>query len=577
MRARWTYLMAFALVLGAAGSAYAADIPYTDAGADHLWTNPENWQDNDGPPTASDIGAGFRLSDTKVLITDGMEAVCKGFMLGTYGASNEAEISGGSLTCQWIDVGRANAEGGQGYLLVTGGQITLSSFLRVPTQFNTTVDPNKIAVGHVDLFGGIISTNGFTMGNRQTAQDSKVGGIGTMEVTGGTLIVNGDMTADIQGWINLGWITAWNDTGQFLLDYDITYSGKTTLRARPPIMVDPYLLYPAENAIDVQPGVILSWSAGAYVQAQGGHDVYLGTSLDAVETANRTSHPDVEYHNVDVSSIGPLSLAFNQTYYWRVDEVNTTHPDQLWSSQVGRFTVGDNALVEDMEYFGWDDRPGTYGSRIWYIWNDGEGWTNPAPGSGGNGTGATVDLEQMTDNIHTGEKSLKIDYDNDGANVLGSSGKAFYSEVKAAISDLPIGPAWALYTGKALELWFRGTAGNDTTQQMWIALEDATGASAVVLYDGNMADIALEKWTLWRVSLSHFEGVDLDQITDISIGFGLRDSQTPGGAGTVYIDDIRLYPCRPGALMTDLNGDCVVDDLDRAILMESWLEKVLRP
>ena len=576
MRARWTYLMAFALVLGLAGSAYAADIPYTDAGADHLWTNPENWQDNGGPPTVANDGAGFRQADTKVLITDGVDAVCRGFMLGMYGPSNEAEVSGGSLTCTWVDVGRVNQNGGQGYLLVTGGEIKISGNLNVPKQFSTAVDPEKIGVGHVDLRGGTISANNFVLGNRQVGQNSG-GGIGTMEVTGGTLIVNGDNTAELQGWINQGWITAWNDTGQFLLDYDITYSGKTTLRARPPIMVDPYLLYPPENAIDVQPGVTLSWSAGAYVQAQGGHDVYLGTSLDAVKTANRTGHADVEYYNVDVNSVGPLSLAFNQTYYWRVDEVNATHPDQLWSSQIGRFTVGDNALIDDMEYYGWEDRPGTHGSRIWYVWNDGEGWTNPGPGSSGNGTGAAVDLEQVTDNIHTGEQSLKIDYDNDGANVLGSAGKAYYSEVKAAIADLPIGPAWASYTGKALELWFRGTAGNDTSQQMWIVLEDATGASAVVLYDGNMADIALEKWTLWQIALPQFEGVDLDQITGISIGFGLKDSQTPGGAGTVYIDDMRLYPCRPGALVTDLNGDCVVDDLDRAILMESWLEKVLRP
>jgi len=577
MREKWVYGLVFVLVLGAAGGVHAADIQYTDAGADHLWTNAENWKNNSGPPTVSNDGAAFNQPDTKVLIADGMQAVCKGFMLGMYGASNEAEVSGGTLTCNWLDVGRVNQNGGQGYLLVTGGEIKVNGALRVPQQFTSAVDPEKIGVGHVDLLGGTIVASNFVLGNHQTAQAHATGGIGTMEVSGGTLIVNGDKTADIQGWINQGWISAWNDAGEFQLDYGITHSGKTTLRARPPLMADPYLLHPAENATDVQPGVILTWSAGAHVQAQGGHHVYIGTSLDAVETANRSSHPGVGYYNVDVNSVGPLSLAFDQTYYWRVDDVNTAHPDQLWSSRIGRFTVGSNALIDDMEYYGWEDLPGIYGSRIWYVWNDGEGWTNPAPGWGGNGTGASVELEQTTANIHTGEQSLKIDYGNSGTNALGSSGKAFYSEVTAAIADLPVGPAWASYSGKALELWFLGTAGNDTSQQMWVALEDASGASAIVEYHGNMADVALEIWTLWQIALPEFVDVDLDEIKSISIGFGLRDSQTPGGAGTVYVDDIRLYPCRPGALATDLNGDCVVDAKDLALLTNSWLSKKLRP
>ena len=577
MRDTWVYLMALALVLGAAGNAHAADIQFTDAGTDHLWTSPENWKNAGGPPTVSSDGAAFKLEGTKVQITDGMDAVCKGFMLGMYGVSNEAEVSGGTLTCNWLDVGRVNQKGGQGYLLVTGGQITVNGGLGVPKQFATAVDPDKIGIGHVDLMGGTISAGSFWLGNHQTAQANNTGGIGTLEVTGGTLIVNGDKTADIQGWINRGWITAWDGTGQFLLDYDVTHAGKTTLKARPPVIVNPYLLHPGDNAVDVQPGVTLSWSAGAYVQAQGGHDVYIGTTLDAVKTATRTDHPEVEYYNVDVNSVGPLHLEFSQTYYWRVDEVNMAHPDQMWSSSVGRFTVGDSALLDDMEYYGWEDLPGIYGSRIWYVWNDGEGWTNPAPGWGGNGSGATVDLEQTADNVHTGEQSLRIDYDNDGTNALWSSGKAYYSEVKAAVADLSIGPAWNSYAGKVLELWFRGTAGNDITQPMWIALEDASGVSAVVPYPGNMADVASEIWTLWRIPVSEFVGVDLDEIKGLSIGFGLRDNKTPGGAGTVYVDDIRLYPCRPGAQATDLNGDCVVDARDLAILAREWLGTKLRP
>ena len=33
-----------------------------------------------------------------------------------YGAANTAEISGGELSCQWLDIGRCNQNGGSGTL-----------------------------------------------------------------------------------------------------------------------------------------------------------------------------------------------------------------------------------------------------------------------------------------------------------------------------------------------------------------------------------------------------------------------------------------------------------------------------
>ena len=48
-------------------------------------------------------------------IDTGTSAECKGFMLGMYGKTNAAEISGGSLSCNWIDVGRANQNGGSAH------------------------------------------------------------------------------------------------------------------------------------------------------------------------------------------------------------------------------------------------------------------------------------------------------------------------------------------------------------------------------------------------------------------------------------------------------------------------------
>ena len=111
-----------------------------------------------------------------------------------------------------------------------------------------------------------------------------------------------------------------------------------------------------------------------------------------------------------------------------------------------------------------------------------------------------------------------------------------------------------------------------------VALEDTTGTDAVMPYDGSMNDITLEEWKLWRISLQDFVDVDLANVKSIAIGFGVRgNTTTPGGVGTVYFDDIRVYPCRPGGLAADFNGDCVVDLRDVAIFVDSWCDKSLWP
>jgi hypothetical protein len=59
------------------------------------------------------------------------------------------------------------------------------------------------------------------------------------------------------------------------------------------------------------------------------------------------------------------------------------------------------------------------------------------------------------------------------------------------------------------------------------------------------------------------------------IGLGNRTSPTAGGTGTLFIDDIRVYPsrCVPSMLKpaADLNDDCVVDYLDLEVLANDWL------
>ncbi len=82
-------------------------------------------------------------------------------------------------------------------------------------------------------------------------------------------------------------------------------------------------------------------------------------------------------------------------------------------------------------------------------------------------------------------------------------------------------------------------------EPMYVALND----NAVVYHDNpNAAQI--DTWTEWNIDLQAFadQGVNLTNVDKIAIGFGDRNPDTSGqagGSGTMYFDDIRLYPLRP--------------------------------
>jgi hypothetical protein len=82
-------------------------------------------------------------------------------------------------------------------------------------------------------------------------------------------------------------------------------------------------------------------------------------------------------------------------------------------------------------------------------------------------------------------------------------------------------------------------------------------------------DLTDESWQEVNIDLADFTGVDLESVVSMTIGIG-----GAGSSGTVYIDNIRLYPsrCLPGtALQGDVNGDCIVDEEDLAIIADNWL------
>jgi uncharacterized surface protein with fasciclin (FAS1) repeats len=97
---------------------------------------------------------------------------------------------------------------------------------------------------------------------------------------------------------------------------------------------------PAEGAGDLlRDEVTLGWTAGTTAAT---HDVYLGTSLEAVASGSTDSN-DTTGTLVSASQTGnsfdPGRLEFGQTYYWRVDEVGAAPNYKVYKGDVWSFTV----------------------------------------------------------------------------------------------------------------------------------------------------------------------------------------------------------------------------------------------
>jgi len=94
---------------------------------------------------------------------------------------------------------------------------------------------------------------------------------------------------------------------------------------------------PEDAVADVPRNVVLSWAPGEFAAK---HDVYLGTNLADVNEADRDNPQDVLLsQGQSDTSFDVGVLAFGQTYYWRVDEVNsppdnTVFKGNIWSFQV---------------------------------------------------------------------------------------------------------------------------------------------------------------------------------------------------------------------------------------------------
>ncbi len=287
---------------------------------------------------------------------------------------------------------------------------------------------------------------------------------------------------------------------------------------------------PANGAVDVKQTPILTWVPGVFAAS---HQVYFGADKEAVRNADTSSPEYKGVRALDAESYDPGILDSDSTYYWRIDEVNDANPDSPWKGSLWSFTTANFIIVDDFEDYDAGD------NQIWYAWKDGLGYGTPGtdPYYAGNGTGSAVGDENTPSYteetiVHGGNQSMPLFFDNN------KQGYLKYSEAELTLT---YPRNWIENGVNTLSVWFRGNSDN-AAEPLYVALN----GSAVVTNNNPDATQATA-WTRWNIDLQAFadQGVNLANINTIAFGLGNKNNPLAGGSGTMYFDDIRLYPLAP--------------------------------
>jgi hypothetical protein len=278
---------------------------------------------------------------------------------------------------------------------------------------------------------------------------------------------------------------------------------------------------PRAGSVDVKQTTILTWGPGDFAES---HEVYFGTDEEAVRNADTSSPEYKGTRALGSESYDPGLLEWNTTYYWRVDEINNNNPDSPWVGGVWSFTTANFLIVDDMESYNDIDPTEPGSNNIFYAWID--GYDTPTVNGSIVGHATPPYAEQAI--VHGGSQSMPFSYNN-------GVGK---SEATLTLTDLR---NWTQNDVDTLTIWHIGDPAN-AAEPMYVVLNSS---AAVTNPNPNAAQIG--SWTAWNIPLTRFadQGVNLANVTSITLGFGNRNNPTAGGSGMLYFDDIRLYRPTP--------------------------------
>ncbi|MBN2133856.1 MAG: LamG domain-containing protein [Sedimentisphaerales bacterium] len=293
---------------------------------------------------------------------------------------------------------------------------------------------------------------------------------------------------------------------------------------------------PAPDAVvDIRTISSLSWSAG---DAVASHNVYFGSDGAAVAAAG-TDAPEYQGNQAGtVFSVAGLVALGGGDYFWRIDEVAADETVQ--TGTVWKFTAPAYVLVDNFESY-----TNEVGSRVFEKWIDGVGFTQPVD-TPGNGTGALVGHDiwtagtpfttiMETSIVHGDGQSMPLYYDNTEPPYRSEADRTWL-----------VAENWQVEGVTDLRLYVRGESDNDAAA-LYVVIEDSAGNAAVVPHSDAAATTATD-WIEWKIPLADLTaaGVNIASVRKMSIGVGSRTAPTPGGAGVIYVDDIRVTAAAAG-------------------------------
>jgi hypothetical protein len=584
--------------------AEAATLHWTAGGTDRLWSNPNNWEGKKVPTDTDEayVDVPAAAAPNGPIIQDGIAAKVLGLACEVAGEATMTMTGGTLEIADWIWWG--DGASCHGTFTMSGGAITVVNEHELGwgggsgtwTMTGGTVSAGKLviptatgAAGQLYLHGGTytVGTGGLSM----TA-------VGLIDITAGTLLLKDDKTSEVRGFINSGWITAYGGQGWLEMDYDERNPGMTTLTAVA-IGAKANRPDPADGARAVS-FPLFKWSPG---KAAALHDVYLGTSPDALELKGR--QPLTLYYHAPGLQPGTV-------YYWRVDEVEqdgvTIHAGDVWQFMTQAVTAyyptpadkaNDTLLAPELSWLpgvGATDHHLYFGDNLdavtqaaagtdkglmtkttfaptalegltTYYWRVDEVVAGGAIKTGPVWSFVTVlpvdDFESYTDDLKA--KTTIFDTWIDGltnglsGSTVGYANAPFAEQkiVHTGKQSMPLdynNVATPFYSEAEREFtpaddWTAG--GVDTLilyvrgkagndqAPLYVRLEDASKRTATVVQP-DASVVAATKWTQWKVPLSGFTDVNLSKIKKLCLGVGNKADPKAGGKGLVYVDDISL-------------------------------------
>ncbi len=196
---------------------------------------------------------------------------------------------------------------------------------------------------------------------------------------------------------------------------------------------------PANGAVDVKQTPTLKWKPGIHAES---HEVYFGSDEAAVAGATKASPEYKGSQALGEESFEPGTLAWDSTFYWRVDEVATGDPNSPWVGSVWNFTTADFLVVDNFEDYTDNDAEG---EAVWQTWLDGFGVD-----TNGSQIGNAVPPYMELNTVQQGRQSVELFYNNTGG--------VTNSEVER---PLELVRDWTQNGVDELLLWFHGRPASD--------------------------------------------------------------------------------------------------------------------